>query len=166
VVTYRAGFAPDLLDRVAPDLLVLSPGPGTPRDFDVSGTLAAAIARGIAVFGVCLGLQGLVEHFGGTLDLLQRPAHGAPSDVNVLGGRLFSGLPRRFAAGRYHSLYARPDRLPAALAITAETDDGIPMAVEHVALPLAGVQFHPESLLTTADDVGLRLIENVVASAG
>jgi anthranilate synthase len=163
VVTYRAGFGAALLDQLAPDLVVLSPGPGTPRDFGLGATLAAALARGLPVFGVCLGLQGIVEHFGGTLEILERPAHGARSAVRVLGGRIFDGLPRRFVAGRYHSLFARPDRMPRDLAVTAESEDGVPMAVEHAALPVAGVQFHPESLLTMSDGVGLRIVENVVA---
>jgi anthranilate synthase len=163
VMTYRAGFGAALLDEIAPDLVVLSPGPGTPRDFGLSATLAAALARGVPVFGVCLGLQGIVEHFGGRLEILERPAHGARSAVRVLGGRLFDGLPRRFVAGRYHSLFARPDRMPPDLAVTAESDDGVPMAVEHAVLPVAGVQFHPESLLTMSDGVGLRIIENVMS---
>jgi anthranilate synthase len=85
--------------------------------------------------------------------------------VRVLGGRIFDGLPRRFVAGRYHSLYARRDRMPRDLAITAESDDGVPMAVEHAVLPLGAVQFHPESLLTTTEDVGLRIMHNVVGGA-
>ena len=165
VTTYRAGFDEALLDRLRPDLVVLSPGPGTPSDFGVSRTIGAALARGLPVFGVCLGLQGIVEHLGGALGLLERPAHGTRSIVRVLGGRLFAGLPPRFVAGRYHSLFARRETLPPGLAITAESDDSIPMAVEHALLPLAGVQFHPESLLTMGDDVGLRIIENVVAGA-
>jgi len=165
VVTYRAGFAESLLDELGPGLVVLSPGPGKPADFALSRTLAAAIARGIPVFGVCLGLQGIVEHLGGELGLLPRPAHGARASIRVLSGRIFDGLPRRFEAGRYHSLYARPDRLPPGLVVTAESEDGVPMAVEHTGLRLCGVQFHPESLLTTADDIGLRIIENVVAGA-
>jgi anthranilate synthase len=165
VNTYRAGFPASLLDTLAPDLMVLSPGPGRPTDFDLSGLLAAAVTRSIPVFGVCLGFQGLVEHFGGRLGLLGRPAHGVRSTVTVLGGRLFEGIPSRFSAGRYHSLFACREQLPAELAVTAENEDGIPMAVEHKSLPLAGVQFHPESLLTTTDDIGFRIIENVVSGA-
>ncbi len=163
VVTLRAGFPADALDDLRPDLVVLSPGPGMPTDFDVSGTLGALLARGIPAFGVCLGLQGIVEHFGGTLGVLDYPVHGKASRIRVLGGRLFTGLPREFSAGRYHSLYAVRDTLPPDLVVTAESEDGVIMAIEHRTLPLAAVQFHPESILTLDDDVGLRLLSNVVA---
>jgi anthranilate synthase len=164
VVTLRAGFAAGALDTIDPDLMLLSPGPGTPKDFDVSGTLAVAVERTLPVFGVCLGLQGMVEHFGGDLGVLAYPMHGKPSRIKVLGGRIFEGLPREFIAGRYHSLFAVRDRLPEVLRVTAESDDGVVMAVEHTSLPIAGVQFHPESILSLADDIGLRLIDNVVTS--
>jgi anthranilate synthase len=164
VITLRAGFAPTELDAIEPHLVVLSPGPGTPADFNVSGTLQAAIERRLPVFGVCLGLQGMVEHFGGALDVLAYPMHGKASRILVRGGRLLEGLPREFVAGRYHSLFAVRDRMPAVLEVTAETDDGVVMAIEHTEQPLAAVQFHPESILTLGDDIGLRLIRNVVTT--
>jgi len=164
VVTLRAGFDPSELDRIQPHLLVLSPGPGTPTDFQVPATIAAAVQRKLPVFGVCLGLQGMVEYFGGKLGVLDYPMHGKPSQVNVGGGRIFQGLPRQFVAGRYHSLFALRDVFPAVLQITAESDDGCVMAIEHPELPMAAVQFHPESILTLADDIGMRLIQNVVAT--
>jgi len=164
VVTWRAGFPHEELDGLRPDLVVLSPGPGTLTDFDVSGTLAAAVARSLPVFGVCLGLQGMVEHFGGKLDVLSYPMHGKPSRIRVVGGRIFAGLPEEFTAGRYHSLFAVRDQLPAVLRVTAESDDGVIMAIEHVKLPLAAVQFHPESILTLEENLGLRLIHNVVTA--
>ena len=166
VSTLRAGFPAEELDTLCPDLVVLSPGPGQPRDFDVSGTLTAAITRGVPVFGVCLGLQGMVEHFGGELDVLSYPMHGKASRIRVLGGRIFAGLPSEFTAGRYHSLFAVREKLPAVLAVTAASDDGVIMAIEHASLPLAAVQFHPESILTLGEDLGLRLIRNVVAYLG
>ena len=116
----------------------------------------------LPVFGVCLGLQGIVEHFGGTLDVLPTPMHGKPSAVTVTGGHLFEGLPERFEAGRYHSLYALRDAVPAELIVTAQTDDGVVMAVEHRAAPLAAVQFHPESILSLGEDLGIRLVRNVM----
>jgi len=164
VVTLRAGFPHAALDDLRPQLVVLSPGPGRPIDFDVAGTLAAAIERGLAVFGVCLGLQGIVEHFGGELGVLDYPMHGKASRIRVVGGKIFEGLPKEFTAGRYHSLFALPDKLPAALRVTAAAEDGVIMAIEHELLPLAAVQFHPESILSLGDEVGLRLIRNVVAS--
>jgi anthranilate synthase len=162
VVTLRSGFPPDAFDDVKPHLVVLSPGPGTPRDFDVAGTLEALVSRGIPTFGVCLGLQGMVEYCGGALGVLDPPVHGKASRIRVLGGRLFEGLPAEFTAGRYHSLYALRERLPATLRVTAESDDGVVMALEHTTLPLAAVQFHPESIMTLADDLGLRLLANVM----
>jgi anthranilate synthase len=112
VVTRRAPLAPAVLDELRPELLVLSPGPGRPADFGMSAVLDAAIARGVAVFGVCLGLQGMVEHFGGRLHVLAEPVHGKPSGIVARGGRLFRGVPERFQAGRYHSLYAKTAEIP------------------------------------------------------
>ncbi len=163
VTTLRAGFPAGVLDELRPDLVVLSPGPGTPRDFDLSGTLDALLARGIPTFGVCLGLQGIVEHLGGELGVLDYPMHGKASRIHVRGGRLFAGLPAEFTAGRYHSLFAIREKLPTALEVTAESDDGVVMAVEHAHLPLAAVQFHPESIMSLEGDVGLRLLRNVVS---
>lgn len=149
------------LAAFAPELVVLSPGPGRPKDFHVADTLAAALEHGAAVFGICLGLQGMAEHFGGTLSL-GTPAHGKPADIHVLGGRLFTGLPAHFRAGRYHSLHAERATLPACLEVTAELEDGMVMALEHKTLPVAAVQFHPESLLSLGDGIGLALIGNVL----
>jgi anthranilate synthase len=160
VATMRAALAREALrsDR-AIDLLVLSPGPGRPSDFAMSETLDLALQRDLPMFGVCLGLQGMVEHFGGTLDVLSRPMHGKPSEVQVLGGRLLAGLPERFTVGRYHSLHARRADFPAALRITAQTDDGVVMAIEHANRPIAAVQFHPESVMTPADAIGAPLLQ-------
>jgi anthranilate synthase len=163
VTTWRAGFDPSELADAGAGLVVLSPGPGRPDDFAVSATVEAALAAGLPIFGVCLGLQGVVEHFGGTLSTLEPPMHGRASDIHVTGGRLFTGMPATFEAGRYHSLYARPDDVPAELEITATGDDGnVVMAVEHRDLPIAAVQFHPESIMSLGDDVGLRLVDNAV----
>ncbi len=170
VVTVRCppqghGIDPAELDRVRPDLVVLSPGPGRPEDFGVSQTVAAVLARQLPIFGVCLGLQGLVEHFGGSLGLLELPMHGKASVVKVAGGAtidLFQTLPEQFLAGRYHSLFAPADQLPACLRATAHSEDGVVMAVEHTELPVAAVQFHPESIMSLGEDVGMRLVANVM----
>ncbi|MYR47124.1 anthranilate synthase component I [Streptomyces sp. SID5910] len=165
VVTYRAGFPLDLLDTVAPDLVLLSPGPGRPADFGMSALLDGVLVRGLPVFGVCLGLQGIVEHFGGTLGTLPWPVHGKPSTVEVAGdgGTVFRNMPARFRAGRYHSLYADTATLPPDLLVTARTADGTVMGVEHRALPVAAVQFHPESIMTAGEGAGQTLIANAVA---
>jgi anthranilate synthase len=163
VVTLRSGFPASVLDELTPHLVVLSPGPGAPKDFDVAGTLDELVRRSIPTFGVCLGLQGMVEFLGGELGVLDYPMHGKTSRVRVLGGRVFEGFPGEFTAGRYHSLFAIREKLPGILQVTAETEDGVVMAVEHVAQPLAAVQFHPESIMTLDDDIGLRLLRNVVA---
>jgi anthranilate synthase len=162
VKTLRAGFPDEELRRQEPDLVVLSPGPGRPSDFALSRVIEAALARGLPIFGVCLGLQAIAEHFGGMLAVLPQPQHGKRSRVRLLGGRLFEGLPRELHAGRYHSLVARPETLPAEIAITAVTDDGTVMALEHRELPIAAVQFHPESILTQEGGAGQAIIERVV----
>lgn len=167
VTTYRAGSHLPALVRQRPDLLVLSPGPGRPVDFEMNASIEQALDLGVAIFGVCLGLQGLVEHFGGTLATLGRPMHGKESEVRLVagGGAALAGLPDRFTVGRYHSLHAASACLPAELRVTAITDDGVIMAVEHTSRPLAAVQFHPESIMTARDDVGHRIIANAVAAA-
>jgi anthranilate synthase len=152
-----------LRENGAIDLALLSPGPGRPADFAMSETLDLMLRRGLPGFGVCLGLQGMVEHFGGSLDQLAVPVHGRPSRVRRTGGTLLAGLPERFAVGRYHSLHARRLSLPEVLQSTAETEDGVVMAVEHRALPLAAVQFHPESLMTDPEGIGMPLIRGVLA---
>ncbi|MFK4150149.1 anthranilate synthase component I [Streptomyces sp. NPDC004065] len=165
VSTYRSGFDKALVADIGPDLLVLSPGPGRPEDHDTAGTLRIAEDHGIPVFGVCLGMQAIVEYLGGRLGVLDRPFHGRASSVSMVddGGELLRGLPPRFTAGRYHSLYVDDASLPPGLRVTARCPDGVPMAVEHETRPLAGVQFHPESLMTQFDDHGQLLIGNVLA---
>ena len=154
-------FTQEGLKAEHPDLVVLSPGPGRPVDFALQQTIASVLEHHLPLFGVCLGLQGIVEFFGGTLDTLNTPMHGKPSNVRVLGGEIFAGLPKSFKAGRYHSLFASRT-LPDDLLMTAEADDGVIMGVEHREQPIAAVQFHPESILSLDDDLGRRLVGNVV----
>ena len=162
VITYRAGFPLALLDEIDPDLVLISPGPGRPRDFGVPELVQAAVSRGLPVFGVCLGLQGIVEAFGGELGILKYPVHGKPSVIRHRSIGIFAGLPEEFLVGRYHSLYALPEQLPAQLEVTAESDDGVIMGVRHRELPVEAVQFHPESILSSNGDVGLELMRNAV----
>ncbi len=137
--------------------VVLSPGPGRPddpADFCVGRQVLAQAT--VPVLGVCLGMQGLVSVYGGVVDRVE-PAHGAVASVRHTGDGLFSGVPQGFSAVRYHSLAAL--RLPPCLRVTAWADDVV-MGVEHESLPLFGVQFHPESVLT---EHGARLVANFMA---
>ena len=164
VSTVRSPVADEVFDRLKPDLVVLSPGPGTPKDFDCATTIRKARDRHLPIFGVCLGLQALAEAYGGELRQLHVPMHGKPSRIRVSKpGIIFSGLPKEVTVGRYHSIFADPVRLPAEFEVTAETEDGIVMAFEHRKEPIAAVQFHPESIMTLGQDAGMRMIENVVA---
>jgi anthranilate synthase len=162
VVTYRWGFPPELIARVAPTLILVSPGPARPADFGVPELVKTAVRMGVPVFGVCLGLQGIVEAFGGELGVLDYPMHGKPSTVRHRGLGVFEGLPAEFQVGRYHSLFARRETFPACLEVTAESSDGVIMGVRHRELPIEAVQFHPESILTAEGDHGLKLMENAV----
>ena len=162
VVTYRAGLPFEILTGVRPDLILISPGPGRPEDFGVPRLVKHAAQAGIPVFGVCLGLQGIVEAFGGELGVLPYPMHGKPSKVTHDGAGVFEGLPSEIEVGRYHSLYAIPERLPAVLEITAHSADGVIMGIRHRDLPIEAVQFHPESILSAHGDVGLLLMRNAL----
>jgi anthranilate synthase len=162
VTTLRAGFPPALLDSYAPDLVVLSPGPGRPADFACDDLLSELDHRGLPVFGVCLGLQAMVEHAGGELSLLAEPAHGKPGVIRVKGGELLNGLPEEFIGARYHSIYAIPGQVKGGFEVTATTPDGVVMAIEDPAAGRWGVQFHPESILTASDRAGHKVIANVL----
>src|SRR5450755_1223756 len=162
VTTLRAGFPPAELDSYAPDLVVLSPGPGRPEDFGCDDLLRELDDRGLPAFGVCLGLQAMVEHAGGELSLLAEPAHGKPGVVRVKGGELLDGLPGEFTGARYHSIYAVPDQVKGGFEVTATTPDGVVMAIEDPAAGRWAVQFHPESILTASGRAGHRVIANVL----
>ncbi|MGB5580798.1 MAG: aminodeoxychorismate/anthranilate synthase component II [Woeseia sp.] len=142
-----------------PTHLVISPGPGRPENAGVSIAMIAAFAGELPILGVCLGHQALVTHFGGEIVRAPRLMHGKTSPVNHDGKGIFSGLSQPFEAGRYHSLCAERERIPAALEITAQTAQGEIMAVRHRELPIEGVQFHPESVLTPEGD---RLLANFI----
>ena len=164
VTTIRAPLDVKMLDKFAPDLVVLSPGPGKPSDFNCAASIKLIRDKKIPVFGVCLGLQALTEAYGGQLRQLAVPMHGKPSRISVTQNSLiFSGLPKEVAVGRYHSIFADPAALPRVFEITAETSDGVVMAIEHKTEPVAAVQFHPESIMSLGHNAGMRMIENVVA---
>ncbi len=164
VSTVRSPVPEEIFDRLDPDLVVLSPGPGNPKDFDCKATIKKARARNLPIFGVCLGLQAIAEAYGGELRHLALPMHGKPSRIRVLEpGLVFSGLGKEVTVGRYHSIFADPSTLPRDFIITAESEDGTIMGIEHAKEPIAAVQFHPESIMTLGGDAGMRMIENVVA---
>jgi anthranilate synthase len=145
------------------DLAVLSPGPGKPEDFNLHATINALLNKKMAIFGVCLGLQGVVEYFGGKLKVLPYPMHGKSSRVTLdILHPLFKRLEETLTLGRYHSLHADASTLPKELKIIARSDDDIIMAVAHHALPVYAVQFHPETILSMNNQSGLRMIENVM----
>jgi anthranilate synthase/aminodeoxychorismate synthase-like glutamine amidotransferase len=128
--------------------LVISPGPGTPRDAGISMQMIEAFAGRIPIFGVCLGHQSLVEVFGGRVVRAGRLMHGKVSAVLHDGKGLYAGMRQNFEAGRYHSLIAEPASIPAVLEVTSQTAEGEIMGIRHRTLAIEGVQFHPESVLT------------------
>ena len=147
----------------APTHVVVSPGPGTPREAGVSEEVVRRMAGRVPILGVCLGHQVICELYGGRVDRAGRIVHGKPDDVTHDGSELFAGLPSPFEAGRYHSLAAI--EVPDQLVVTASTPDGEVMGVRHRERAVHGVQFHPESVLTPQ---GRTLIENFLqmGSAG
>lgn len=135
-----------------PTHLVISPGPGRPEDAGVSLEMIAAFAGKIPVLGVCLGHQSIVQQQGGAIVRAERLMHGKTSHIEHDGKTLFNGITNPFEVGRYHSLCAETESLPKTLSVSARTSDGVIMAVRHDSLPIEGVQFHPESVLTPEGD--------------
>lgn len=158
VLVYR-NDALEVEDAVAaaPTHLVISPGPGRPENAGVSIAMIEAFAGRVPILGVCLGHQCLVRHFGGDIVRAERLMHGKTSQVAHDGRTIYAGLSQPFEAGRYHSLSAEERTLPDVLALSAKTDRGEIMGVRHRTLPIEGVQFHPESVLTPE---GERLMTN------
>jgi anthranilate synthase/aminodeoxychorismate synthase-like glutamine amidotransferase len=134
--------------ELKPTHLVISPGPGRPEDAGVSLDMIGAWAGKLPIFGVCLGHQSIVQQFGGEIVRAERLMHGKTSMVKHDGETIYTGLPNPFEVGRYHSLCAEVDTLPAELIVTAQTERGEIMGVRHKTLSIEGVQFHPESVLT------------------
>ena len=164
VTTVRTPVGDEVFDAVNPDMVMLSPGPGKPKDFDCKATIKRARTRNLPLFGVCLGLQAITEAYGGELRTLAVPMHGKPSRIRIeKSGIVFSGLGKEATVGRYHSIFADPATLSPEFEITAESEDGTIMGIEHKSEPVAAVQFHPESIMSLGQDAGMRMIENVVA---
>jgi len=160
VVVRNDAVDADAVDALAPDAIVLSPGPGRPEDAGVTPRVVEDLASRVPMLGVCLGHQAICQAFGAAIVAAPEIVHGKPSEVRHVGTGLYDGVPDPFVAGRYHSLVADRTTLPDALEVTAWTDDVV-MGVRHRTLPVEGVQFHPESILT---DDGPRVLANFVAS--
>ena len=149
VVARNDRFDPKKIAARRPDAILISPGPGRPEDAGRTiAMIAAAEAEAIPLLGVCLGHQAIAFHHGGIVERAPEPRHGKSSRVTHHGAGLFAGLPNPFEAARYHSLVVREKGLPAELTVTARSEDGVVMAISHRSLPVFGVQFHPESVLT------------------
>jgi anthranilate synthase component 2 len=151
----------DGVREFAPDVIVISPGPGVPRDAGISVDLIRAMGPTVPILGVCLGHQAIAEAFGGVVTRAPELMHGKASDVHHDGTGVFAGLPSPFSAIRYHSLCAAPEAVPDTLEVTARTTTGVIMAVRHREYPVYGVQFHPESILS---EYGKELLANFLST--
>lgn len=145
------------IEAMRPDRIVVSPGPCTPSEAGISCEAILHFGRTMPVFGVCLGHQCIAQAFGGRVVRAERMMHGKTSPIQHRGESLFAGMPSPFDATRYHSLLVDPSSLPPELKVTAETAEGEVMGLQHTSLPIHGVQFHPESILTQG---GKRILQN------
>ncbi len=173
VHTVRSGYPESVINEVNPDLVFFSPGPGSPEEFGIPNQVKALAERNIPIFGVCLGHQGIAQAFGAEINELPGPRHGKTSQVRHNDSNLFEGIGATFEVGRYHSLCVNEESLPDCLEITARTivdpdneadrrEGSIIMGLRHKTLPIAGVQFHPESLMTLKQGVGYKILFNAI----
>ena len=153
------------IESLAPEAIVLSPGPGRPRDAGILMETIRHFTGKVPILGVCLGHQAIGEVFGGKVVFAPSLVHGKTAEVLHDGKTLFRGLPRPFAAARYHSLVVDPRSIPPSLEVSATTPDGVVMGLRHKKLPVEGVQFHPESILTAAGPKLLQNFLDLVATA-
>lgn len=150
----------EIEDEIKPDRILISPGPGTPDTAGISLGVVERFADKLPIFGVCLGHQAIGQHFGGKVVRAPEPVHGKPVQIIHDGKTIFKDVPNNFAAGRYHSLIVDREEWPDELEISAESPDGLVMALRHKTLPVEGVQFHPESILT---EHGEKLLANFLS---
>jgi anthranilate synthase/aminodeoxychorismate synthase-like glutamine amidotransferase len=148
------------IERMRPERIVISPGPCTPQEAGISIPLIKRFAGKIPILGVCLGHQAIGAAFGGRVVRAKKVMHGKTSEIHHDGRTIFRGLPQDFVATRYHSLIVERKSLPRSLEISAETHDGTIMGLRHRKMKVEGVQFHPESVLTTS---GFKLLENFLS---
>ena len=157
-VVRNDAYTVEEIEAMKPEAIILSPGPGKPSDAGICIEAIRYFAGKVPVFGVCLGHQAICEAFGGTVSYAKELMHGKQKEIHQIGeNQLFQGLPEIFPAARYHSLAALKEKLPEELKVTAESEDGEVMAVEHTKYPIYGVQFHPESVMTPNGKI---MIEN------
>lgn len=161
-VVRNDALAVEAIEDLAPDGILISPGPGRPAEAGVSEAVIRRLGPTTPILGVCLGLQAIGEVYGGRVVRAPTLMHGKTSPVHHDGQGVFAGVPQDFTATRYHSLVVDRPSLPSALAVTAETPDGVVMGLRHREHPVEGVQFHPESVLTTE---GPRIVSNWVRGA-
>ncbi len=145
------------IEELKPERILISPGPGTPDSAGITLDTIARFAGKLPILGVCLGHQAIGQHFGGKVSRAPEPVHGKPVEVTHDGRSIFEGLPGKFNAGRYHSLIVEREGMPDCLEISAESPDGLVMALRHRELAIEGVQFHPESILT---EHGKQMLKN------
>ena len=153
----------DSMEELAPELIVISPGPGTPQQAGISNEVIKRFGQHLPVLGVCLGHQCIGYSFGGTVAGAGEIKHGKSSLIHHDGRGLYQGLPNPFPAIRYHSLAVMRDGLPDCLEVSAWTENGIIMGLRHREYPIEGVQFHPESIMT---EIGKDLLRNFIAMRG
>lgn len=169
LVQYIGTFNPDLkvyrndkitldkINKLNPERIVISPGPGIPEDAGLSIDIIKQFGQDVPIFGICLGHQAITVAYGGRVDRANEIVHGKTSKMQHTGSAIFTGIPNEFEATRYHSLVAIEDSFPSDLKVTARTDNGLIMALEHKQLPIYGVQFHPESIVT---EYGMKMVQN------
>lgn len=154
------GISLSQISRLKPKAIVISPGPCTPNEAGISLQAIRRFAGEIPIFGVCLGHQAIASAFGGVITNAKKPMHGSAARIHHDGESIFQNLQNPLKVGRYHSLVIEPQSLPRNLSVSASSEEGEIMAIRHKTLPIVGVQFHPESILT---DDGQQLIENYVS---
>ena len=162
-VVRNDAYTVEEIEAMKPEAIILSPGPGKPSDAGICIEAIRYFAGKVPVFGVCLGHQAICEAFGGTVSYAKELMHGKQKEIHQIGeNQLFQGLSETFPAARYHSLAALKEKLPEELKVTAESEDGEVMAVEHTKYPIYGVQFHPESVMTPDGKI---MIENFMKAS-
>lgn len=147
----------DQIKKINPERIVISPGPGKPEDAGLSIDIIKEFGSSIPIFGICLGHQAITVAYGGKVDRADEIVHGKTSLITHSHSVIFKGLPKKFEAARYHSLVAFTDYFPSELKVTAKTNNGLIMALEHKKYPIFGVQFHPESIVT---EYGKDIVKN------